>query len=148
MAGIFGMFKRYEVHLSPAVQGRLLLNGQPVVNAEVYRTLDYDKEYVDKTRSDNKGHFSFPAKHIRSARPGKLFDETRVRQVVGVIFKGENYLLWYTVLDGINAQKAVSEKLYALNCDLENPEQEHVFANHENPKFPHSTFSICRWKTD
>ena len=145
MADMLGFFKRYEVHLSPEVSGRVIKNDEPIDGAFVYRTLDYGREYVDKTETDSAGQFSFPAKTIYSSRPGKLFDESRIRQVVGVQHNGRNYLLWYTTLDSVHPRQAIADRLAALNCDLSDPEQELVFDNLETPEFPHSAFSISRW---
>lgn len=144
-AGMFGFFKRYGVHLSPEVRGVITENGTPLKNLEVYRTLDYEKEYVDKTRTDSNGRFSFPEKVIKSSRPGKLLDETRTRQVIGLFYGDKNYLLWYTTTGGTTPKRAISERLNTLNCDLTTPEEELVFENFEHPDFPHSAFSICRW---
>mgnify|MGYP006194848087 CR=1 FL=1 len=143
-ADMFSWFKKYDVHLSPAVHGRVLLNGQPLTGAVVSRELNYDKEYVDKTTTDSEGNFSFPEKNIRSRKPGSLA-EMRTRQVVVVQHKQKNYLLWYLTTSSIAPQQAVVQRLASLNCELTNDEQEHVFPNIEKPDFPHSTFSICRW---
>ena len=144
MADMFSWFKKYDVHLSPAVHGRVLLDGKPLANAVVSRELQYDKEYVDKTTTDSEGNFSFPEKNIRSRKPGSLA-EMRTRQVVVVQHKQKNYLLWYLTTSSIAPQQAVVQRLASLNCELTNDEQEHVFPNIEKPDFPHSTFSICRW---
>lgn len=145
---MFDFFKRYDVHLSPEVRGRVTLEGKPLSGLEVYRTLDYGKEYVHTVETDSDGQFGFPEMNIKSNRPGRLFDETRVRQVIGLFYEGENYLLWYTVPGGITPRKTLSAKLRTLNCELTVPEMEHVFQNHEHPSFPHGVFSICRWDND
>ena len=144
MADMFSWLKKYDVHLSPAVQGSITFDGKPLANAVVSRELQYDKEYVDKTTTDSEGNFSFPEKNIRSRKPGSLA-EMRTRQVVVVQHQQKNYLLWYLTTSSIAPQQAVVQRLASLNCELTNDEQEHVFPNIEKPDFPHSTFSICRW---
>ncbi|WP_148275662.1 DUF6795 domain-containing protein [Rheinheimera nanhaiensis] len=144
MADMFSWFKKYDVHLSPAVRGTVLLDGKPLANAVVSRELHYDKEYVDRTSTDSDGNFSFPEKNIRSRKPGGLA-EMRTRQVIVVQHQQKNYLLWYLTTSSIAPQQAIVQRLSSLNCDLTNDEQEHVFSNIEKPDFPHSTFSICRW---
>jgi hypothetical protein len=143
-ADMFSWFKKYDVHLSPAVHGRVLLNGQPLTGAVVSRELNYDKEYVDKTTTDANGYFSFVEKNIRSRKPGSL-EELRTRQVVVVHHQQKPYLLWYLTTSSIEPQQAVVQRLAALNCELSDEEKEHVFPNIEKHEFPHSTFSICRW---
>lgn len=144
-AGMFGLGKKTEVHLSPEVRGSIARDGVPLEGVEVYRTLDYDKEYVDRTHTDNEGRFTFPPMNIMSSRPGKLMDETRVRQVIGAIYDGDTYLLWYHTPGGITERTAVSQRLGSLHCDLMTPEKELLFRNYEKPEFPHAAFSICRW---
>lgn len=144
-AGMFGFLTRYDVQLSPEVKGRVTLDGKPLSDVEIYRTLTYGEERLDRTRTDSDGAFRFPERNIKSRRPGRLFDETRVRQVVGLIYEDKNYLLWYTVPGGIKPSRSLSEKLGTLSCDLSSPEKEQVFDNYENPSFPHGVSSICRW---
>tara|TARA_R110002126_G_scaffold38317_16_gene114480 strand:+ start:3773 stop:4306 length:534 start_codon:yes stop_codon:yes gene_type:complete len=144
MANMFDWFKKYDVHLSPVVQGKVLLNGKPVAGVKISRELHYDQEYVDTTSSDATGSFSFPAKSIRSRKPGSL-QELRTRQVIVVHYQQQTYLLWYLTTSSITPQQAIVQRLAALNCELSDDEQEQIFPNIENPDFPHSTFSICRW---
>ena len=144
-AGMFGFGKKTEVHLSPEVNGVGTINGTPVEGAQVVRTLDYDQAYREEEVTDKNGHFSFPEKNIRSNRPNKMLDETRVRQIVTVNYEGTSYLLWYHTPGGITERTAVSQRLGSLHCDLMTPEKELLFRNHEKPDFPHAAFSICRW---
>ncbi len=144
-AGMFGLGKKTEVHLSPEVKGVVTLNGRPVEGAQVVRTLDYDREYREEQLTGVDGRFSFPEKNIMSDRPNKLLDETRVRQILTVNYEGQKYLIWYTTPGTIHRRTAIARRLGALHCELTNPEIEHGFENIEKPEFPHSTFSICRW---
>jgi hypothetical protein len=144
MADMFSWFKKYDVHLSPAVQGAITLDGKPVAGIEVSRELTYDDDFIDKTTTAADGSFMFSAKSIRSGKPGSLA-EMRTRQVISARYEGKQYLLWYLTTSSITPQQAVVKKLSALHCDLSNEELEHVFPNVEKPDFPHSTFSICRW---
>lgn len=145
VTGMFGIFDKAEVHLSPEVMGVVTLGGEPLAGIRVYRTLDYDREYKDWTVTDGEGRFSFSEVNIKSRRPRQLGDETRVRQVIGLDYEGKNYLLWYFVPGGITPRQAVSDRLADMTCELSMPEIEQVFENKEHPDFPHSVFSICRW---
>jgi hypothetical protein len=144
MADMFSWFKKYDVHLSPAVKGKVTVNGEPVAGIEVSRELTYDDDFIDKTTTAADGSFMFSAKSIRSRKPGGLA-EMRTRQVISTRYNDKQYLLWYLTTSSITPQQAVVKKLSVLHCDLNNEELEHVFPNIENPDFPHSTFSICRW---
>lgn len=83
-------------------------------------TVDYDEEYSDTALSDKDGNFYFPEKSIKSSRPGKMLDESRTRQVIGLTHKGKRYLLWYTTTSRIVPEKVIVEKLADISCDLNN----------------------------
>lgn len=142
---MFSWLKKYDVQLSPTVQGSVTLNGKPLAGIRVFRELDYDKSYNDETVSDQHGKFYFAEKNIKSRLPGNKFDQSRSRQVISLDYQGKLFLLWYLNTSSIKPQRAVVQRLASLNCDLNNEELEHVFPNFEKPDFPHSTFSICRW---
>ncbi|WP_445767136.1 DUF6795 domain-containing protein [Rheinheimera sp.] len=142
---MFSWFKKYDVHLSPAVQGTFTVDGTPLQNIKVFRELDYGKAYIEETTTDEQGQFYFAYKHIKSRLPGNKFDQSKIRQVISLDYQGQTYVLWYLNTSSIKPQQAIVERLAVLNCDLSNEELEHVFPNIEKPEFPHSTFSICRW---
>lgn len=147
-AGMFDQlkqyFKQYDVLLSPEVNGSVSNNGTPLANIEVFQTLDYDKEYRTTTKTDSNGQFNFPEKIIKSGRPGKLLDETRLRQIIGLAYEGKKYLLWY-LTDDIGENRAIAERLNTMKCDLTTPEEVIVFKNLEFPNFNHAAATICRW---
>ena len=145
MADMFGFFKRYDVHLSPEVHGRITLDGKPVPGLKVYRELFYEKRYVDQTTTDSDGYFSFPEKEIKSSAPGKLFGETHVTQVITADHQEETYLLWRTSTSRIKPSEEITKKLKSLHCDLNTPEKLQHFPMAEHPSFTHNVSSICRW---
>ncbi|WP_460857075.1 DUF6795 domain-containing protein [Rheinheimera gaetbuli] len=142
---MFSWFKKYDVHLSPVVQGKITLDGKPLAGIKVFRELDYDKSYNDEVVTDEQGQFYFAEKNIKSRLPGNKFDQSKSRQVLSLDYQGKLFLLWYLNTSSIKPQQAVVQRLASLNCDLSNEELEQVFPNFEKPDFPHSTFSICRW---
>ena len=144
---MFGLFKKYDVHLSPEVHGVITNNGEPVVGLKVFRGLTYgdDKELIDETLTDDEGRFSFDEKNIRSRKPGSMFDESRIRQVIVAKANDKDYMLWYTQAIGIEPNKALTERLQILNCELENPEQKVRFNSYEYPQAGYLVHSICRW---
>ncbi|MCG6202832.1 DUF4198 domain-containing protein [Psychromonas antarctica] len=147
VADMFSFFKKYDVHLCPEVHGQITLEGKPIPNLEVIRGLTYgdDDELVDKAMTDEQGRFLFPEKNIRSRKPGSMFDESRRRQTIGVVHRGQQYVLWYTQSIGIEANKNLTDKLNYLNCDLNNSEEKIKIKNHEYPQGNHLIHSICRW---
>jgi len=142
---MFSWFKKYDVHLSPAVQGTVTVDGKPVQNIKVFRELDYDKAYNEAATTDEQGHFYFAEKNIKSRQPANKLDQSKIRQVISLDYQGKTFVLWYLNTSSIEPQQAIVQRLAALNCELSDKELEHAFLNIENPDFPHSTFSICRW---
>lgn len=146
---MFGLFKKYDVHLCPEVRGRILDNGIPVKGLTVHRWLGYtdEVEREDLTTTDESGHFYFPEYNIRSKLPGRLFVENLTVQVIYVCVDGENLALWDAVLEGINPIEAFNKKLVSLNCDLTNEQVDFEF-NNESSQRKHNATSICRWSED
>lgn len=144
---MFGLFKKYDVHLSPEVHGVITNNGTPVVGLKVFRGLTYgdDKELIDETLTDDEGRFSFPEKNIRSRKPGSMFDESRIRQVVFTKKENKDFMLWYTQAIGINPNKALTERLEKLHCELTDSEEQFEFDSVEYPQAGYLVHSICRW---
>lgn len=146
VADMFGLFKKYDVHLSPEVRGQIMEGGKPVAGLKVSRSLTYGEERIDHTHTDEQGRFEFPVKWIRSGIPGRPMDETRNRQIVYAEREGKQFLLWYAVTDSIEPEAVVREKLGSMRCDLNTPEELQHFEMAEHPGFTHDVMSICRWK--
>ena len=142
---MFSWLKKYDVYLSPAVIGKITLDGKPLHSIKVFRELDYDKSYTDEAVTNARGEFHFPEKNIKSRQPGNKLDQSTIRQVISLDYQGQTYVLWYLNTSSIKPQHAIVQRLATLNCDLSNEELEHVFPNIEKPDFPLSTFSMCRW---
>ncbi|TVP57595.1 MAG: hypothetical protein EA349_06180 [Halomonadaceae bacterium] len=143
---MFWILKRYDVHLSPEVHGQIMQQGKPQAGINVFRSLTYGKENIEKTTTDAQGKFHFQEKWIRSRIPGRLLDETRNRQIIYAETGGEKFVLWYAVTDSIEPELTVKNKLASMHCDLDTPEKQQHFVRHEHPSFTHNISSICRWE--
>ncbi len=141
---MFSWFKKYDVHLSPAVQGTITFQGSPVANVKVFRELTYDKEYLDHA-SNEMGQFQFAEKNIKSRQPGNKLNQSTIRQVISADYQGKTYVLWYTSTPSITPHATFQRVLSNLNCELTSSEEKFSFANIEHPDFPHGVVSICRW---
>ncbi|PAU82293.1 hypothetical protein CK501_03870 [Halovibrio salipaludis] len=146
MADMFGWFKRYDVHLSPKVRGRLTARGKPLEGILITREVHYGKSYIDRTRTDSEGNFAFPQRQIRSSLPARPLTEARVIQLIHAEVDGKSYILWQAATEDLQTPKAFRERLGRLDCDISNPDQTHHFYNHEHPQFEHNVGSICRWE--
>lgn len=144
MADMFSWFKKYDVHLSPAVQGTVTENGKPLAGIRVFRELDYDKSYTDDVVTDENGQFYFAAKNIKSRQPANKFDQSTIRQVISLDHQGKTYVLWYTSTPSIAPHATFQRVLSSLQCELTQPEQKYTLPNIEYPNFPHGVVSICQ----
>lgn len=141
-ADMFAWFKKYDVHLSPAVRGKITFNGKPVANTKVFRELTYDKEYLDYATTNADGSFSFDEKNIRSRRPGSAFDTSK-RQVLYIDHNDQRYLLWYYTTLNASEAKTLTEKMQRLQCELTQPEKTYELPNQEFPEHPHGVTGVC-----
>jgi len=146
-ADMFSWFKKYDVHLSPAVRGKVTLDGKPLRRIKVFRELDYDESYTDEAVTDEQGQFYFPEKNIRSRQPGNKLDQSTIRQVISLDYQGKIFVLWYTSTPSIKPHATFQRLLGALNCELKSPEEKYSLPNLEYPEFPHGVVSICQLDT-
>lgn len=143
---MFGLFKRYDAHLSPEVNGQIKKDGQVMPGLNVFRELHYDdNRHMDKTTTDDEGRFYFPEKNIRSRGPGRWLVELRNVQFITADLDDQTFLLWHVATDNIKRSKTLEEKLSQLNCDLNDEKITHHFTIYEHPNFTHNIGSICRW---
>ena len=147
MADMFSWFKKYDVHLSPAVQGSITFDGKPLAGIKVFRELDYDKSYNDEAVTDELGRFNFAEKNIKSRQPGNKLDQSTIRQVISLDHQGKTYVLWYTSTPSIAPHATFQRLLAALHCELTTAEEKYRLPNLEYPDFPHGVVSICQLDT-
>ena len=66
-AGVFGWFKKIEVHVSPEIKGAVMLHGKPQANMQIKRGTFFEDSWSwDSTRTDAEGHFYFAEKVIQA----------------------------------------------------------------------------------
>jgi hypothetical protein len=145
ISGLLAWLKRYDVELSPTVEGRLTESGTPLEDVRITRELHYGKSYIDETYSDEQGRFSFPPKTIQSRLPGRPLSEARTIQVIVAHTNKEDLLLWQAATDALEIPETLRNYLSQLTCDVQNPQRTHHLPNKEHPNFPHNIGSICQW---
>jgi len=147
---MFGLIKKYNVHMCSEVKGRLLQDNKPVIGAQILRELSYAYDIVerDETVTDNEGYFVMPEVSITSKKPGDMFVHDVVIQHINVLYEGITYKLWNTRLLGIEPFAEVEAKLQSLNGDLSDKAVQFTFPNTQNPNLEFDGESICRWDND
>ncbi len=147
---MFGLFKRYDVHLCPAVAGRITDNGVPLAAVTVQRELVYADNKVrrDKVTTDADGRFSLPERNIRSSLPGNMFAHDHTWQLISLEHDGRVLTLWNVVHKGIAPTPEFDAKLRSLNADIRDPLVGFGFRNNTVPELPFGGETICRWDSD
>jgi hypothetical protein len=136
---------RYTVELCPEVNGQLTDNGTPIANQLIERSLTYDDEELDSVYTDENGYFSFPARSLKSRKPGSIFHEPVVRIIIDLEKDGEIFNLWIGFQHGLKTPKEFKRLLKNLNADLTNDETKHYLVNPEDSLDEHFIKSIARW---
>ena len=143
---MFGILKKYTVHLCSEVRGNITLQGKPLPNIEIKRSLTYaDEEQIEVTKTDENGCFAFDEKLMKSKLPGNILHQPVVRQIVYLKHEDENYVLWYANQRGISPIPGYVSRLLKLNAELTTEELSQEIENEEDLDYPHCTTSICRW---
>ncbi|QLE86644.1 hypothetical protein FLM48_17135 [Shewanella sp. Scap07] len=138
--------KKYTVELCPEVKGQLTINGLPVKNQVVERSLTYgDEEYTDSAITDSNGHFSFNNKQLQSHFPGNILHEPIVRQAIYVDYKDDNYLLWHAYQDGTEPAVEFEQMLERIVAELTTPEKEFRIPSQTIDGKSYKIYSICNW---
>ncbi|SBS26332.1 hypothetical protein MSP8886_00573 [Marinomonas spartinae] len=149
---MFSFLKKENVTLCPEVHGKLLLNGTPLNNIEIIRSLNYigEHEYTDSVISDSDGSFSFNSYSIKSRVPNKLFNESRIFQYIYADYDGKIYVIWKSKQPGYNVIFAYAKKLENMLCELSNPKVSFKFydrtSSERSSLYEYSAHSICRWE--
>ncbi len=150
-AGTFDMFKKRDIEMCSETEGRITLNGEPVVGIEVLRELFYpdpEHQHADSTITDSDGRFYFPKVAISSRKPRIYTGVLGTEQLIGVKHEGEMYYLWRAFLQGDSVHPEYRNKLTSLECDLASEEVYFTFSNPANHDSPFEASSICRWDND
>lgn len=125
-AGVNSMalFDFLKVYLFSEVNGFVLMDGKPVVGAEITRTAQSgQKIYSDKFYTDENGKFHFDSLSINSV--SKIFPaETVITQKISINHNGNQYLAWKTVKRTPDKVDELQIKLNNLKCELRNSENQ------------------------
>ena len=147
---MFGLIKKYDVHMCSEVKGVLTLNGEPIEGALINRHLNFAHklEKDDEVRTASDGSFYLPEVIIESKIPGDMFSHDVTYQRITAVYKDEEYELWNSKFTGISELNEYKQKLACLNGDLASSEVNFVFPNNSNEHLEFNGSGICRWEND
>lgn len=93
---VYGMsfFKRDNVCLASAFEGKLTFKGKPAADARIVRTYKWkdDKGETEETTADKNGRFSFPAHWTKMRLTGLV--QLVIHQEIFVYYKEQEYQIW------------------------------------------------------
>jgi hypothetical protein len=140
--GVYAMSIRDvgKVCLFSAMSGVITLNGKPVANALLKRTVDLSKPKTDETRTDELGRFEFPAAFERTITKF-LPQEFVAGQTIVVYYQGKEYELWSGVKRQPEENVESRGKPLVVQCEL-STEKKHIRVN----VGPIS--SLCTWDVE
>lgn len=142
--------KRVPIHLSPEIQGVIKNQGEPLANVQVQRSIylnftgDY---YIDKTISDDQGHFRFADKTVALKKPSS-FTTVVKRFELYVRYKNEPVSIWLMNIHTLEPVMQIKQRLQVIDCDLVNQEQPFDFIDDRYPSRVYSVLTRCRWGDD
>lgn len=122
------------------MSGVIRLDGVPVANARLVRTVNLNKDIVDETTTDENGYFEFDAQFVR-ALTNVLPQEFAAKQVIWVHYKGYEYKMWSGVKRKPEENIESRGKSLVVECEL-NSEKTVVEVNNS------PIISLCTWDVE
>lgn len=129
-----------KVCLFSKMEGVIKLDGKPVLNAKLVRTVNLSKDEVDETITDKNGNFKFEA--IVKRKASKLLpQEFSVSQLIYVHYKDKEYRMWSGVKRKPEENSESRGKPLVVTCELSS-EEDMVIINNS------PIFSLCTWDVE
>lgn len=129
-----------KVCLFSNMSGVITLNGEPVTNAKLVRTVDLSGPKSDETTTDQKGQFEFPAIFTRTLSK-HLPQEFASKQEIIVHINGETYTMWSAVKRTPDENSESRGKPLVVSCELNS--EENLIKVNNSP-----IFSLCTWDVE
>ena len=126
-----------KVCLFSKMEGVIKLDGKPVANAKLVRTVNLTKDETDETVTDENGNFKFNAIFKRTVTKF-LPMEFVSNQDVWVIYKGKEYRIWSSIKREPDENSESQGKPFVVECELNS--EERIFKVDGSP-----VFTLCTW---
>lgn len=140
--GVFamGLSDVGKVCLFSKMEGVIKLDGKPVSNARLVRTVRWSKEKVDETVTDENGNFKFEAKFERTIAKF-LPMEFVAKQQIDVFYNGKEYGMWSGVKREPEENIESRGKHLVVECELNSDDS--LIEVNGGP-----IFSLCKWDVE
>lgn len=134
------LFDAGKVCLFSKISGVITLDGKPVANAKITRTVNLNKDKVDHTYTDDKGYFEMPAVFQRTVTKF-LPQEFVANQEIFVRHLDQDYRIWSSVKRTPEENSEARGKDLVVECEL-NSEETLITVNNS------PIFSLCKWNVE
>lgn len=129
-------------YLFSTMTGVVNMHGEPVANVRLVRTINYNKDIVDETVTDENGYFEFPAVH-RNNYAGKILPmEFVVSQLIIAHHEGKAYEMWAGVKRKPEENAESRGKPLEVICELGLEEENYIRVNGS------PITSLCTWDVE
>ncbi len=126
-----------KVCLFSKMEGVIKLDGVPVNNAKLVRTVNLTKDKTDEAVTDQNGYFKFDAIFARTIT--KLLPMEFVsNQEVWAHYRGKEYRIWMSVKREPDENSESQGKPFIVECELNSKER--IFDVDGSP-----IFTLCTW---
>jgi 5-hydroxyisourate hydrolase-like protein (transthyretin family) len=105
-------------YLFSTMTGVVNMHGEPAANVRLVRTINYNKDIVDETVTDEKGYFEFPAVHRNNYAGNILPMEFVVSQLIMAHHEGKEYEMWAGVKRKPEENAESRGKPLVVSCEL------------------------------
>lgn len=129
-----------KVCLFSKMTGVMTLDGKPVANARLVRTVNLSSPESDETVTDEQGNFEFPAVFKRTITK-HLPQEFASNQEIIVHYQGQQYTMWSAVKRKPEENSESRGKPLVVACEL-NSEEKMIKVNNS------PIFSLCTWDVE
>jgi hypothetical protein len=106
-----------KVCLFSQISGVITLNGKPVANAKITRTVNLNKDKMDYAYTDENGHFEMPAV-FQQTLTTFLPQEFVAKQDIVVQYNGNSYDIWSGVKRTPEENAEARGKALSVQCEL------------------------------
>lgn len=136
-ASAMGLSDVGKVCLFSKMEGVIKLDGVPVNNAKLVRTVNLTKDKTDEAVTDQNGYFKFDAIFARTIT--KLLPMEFVsNQEVWAHYRGKEYRIWMSVKREPDENSESQGKPFIVECELNSKER--IFDVDGSP-----IFTLCTW---
>ena len=129
-----------KVCLFSSMSGVIKLDGKPVSNALLKRTVKLSKPKTDETRTDEQGRFEFPATFEHTVTKF-LPQEFVANQDIVLYYQGEEYRMWTGVKRTPEENAESRGEPLVVECEQSNEKQLKQVNN--SP-----IISLCTWSAE